>query len=64
MLTRIKLAMEKALFILRGKGGENMAVIYATLIIHGKRTFASVPEVLKEEVRQILIDLEMGHLAE
>lgn len=32
-----------------------MAVIYATLIVKGKKTFAEVPEVIKEKVKQILI---------
>ena len=41
-----------------------MAVVYATLIIRGARTFAQVPSTLQEQVRQVLIDLEMGHLAE
>ncbi len=39
-----------------------MAVIYVTLIIKGKRTYASVPSVLKSAVRQLLIDLELEHL--
>lgn len=41
-----------------------MAVIYATLIVKGKKTFAQVPAVLKDQVRQILIDLELPELAE
>lgn len=41
-----------------------MAVIYATLIIRGARTFAQVPATLKDPVRLVLIDLEMGYLAE
>lgn len=39
-----------------------MAVIYATLIVKGKKTFADVPERIKEQVRQVLIDLECEHL--
>ena len=39
-----------------------MAVIYATLIIKGKKTFAEVPAKLKEQVKQILIDLDCGDL--
>ena len=35
-----------------------MATVYATLIIKGKRTFKSVPEKLKPQVKEILIDLE------
>lgn len=45
------------------KGGEMMAVIYATLIIKGKKTFAQVPKILKEKVKEILIDLDMAELA-
>lgn len=39
-----------------------MAVIYVALIIKGKRTYASVPNVLKEQVKEMLIDLELGDL--
>ena len=39
-----------------------MAVVYATLIIKGKKTFAQVPAPLKEQVRQILIDLDCEDL--
>lgn len=41
-----------------------MAVIYATLIIKGEKTFAEVPAVLKDKVKEILIDLELPELAE
>ena len=41
-----------------------MAVIYATLIIKGKKTFAEGPAVLKDKVKEILIDLELPELAE
>ncbi len=36
-----------------------MAKVYAILIIKGKKNFADVPEGIKEQVRQILVDL--GH---
>ena len=39
-----------------------MAIIYATLIVKGKKTFAEVPERIKEQVRQVLIDLECEEL--
>ena len=32
------------------------------LIIKGKRTYTSVPAILKEQVKEILIDLELGEL--
>lgn len=41
-----------------------MAVIYATLILKGKRTFEQVPVKIKEQVREVLIDLEVPELAE
>ncbi len=41
-----------------------MAVIYATLIVKGKKRFTDVPVVLKEQVKQILNDLEIPELAE
>ena len=39
-----------------------MAVIYATLIVKGKKTYAQVPDKIKEQVKQILIDLECEEL--
>lgn len=41
-----------------------MAVIYATLIVKGRKTYSQVPERLKEQVKQILIDLDLPELAE
>ncbi len=50
--------------ILFGKDVVEMAIIYATLIIKGRKNFADVPERIKEQVKQVLIDLECGELAE
>lgn len=41
-----------------------MAVIYATLIVKGKKTIDQVPEKLQDQVREILTDLEVPELAE
>lgn len=46
------------------KEAETMAVIYATLIVKGKKTIADVPERIREQVKGILIDLEVPELAE
>jgi hypothetical protein len=43
---------------------ETMAVIYATLIVKGKKTFDQVPERLQAQVREILVDLEVPEFAE
>lgn len=50
------------LILLKEKEVEKMAVIYVALIIKGKRTYSSVPEVIKPQVREILIDLELEDL--
>lgn len=39
-----------------------MAVIYATLIIKGKKTFADVPDKLKAQVKDVLESLECPEL--
>lgn len=39
-----------------------MAVIYVALITKGLRKFSSVPTTIKDEVRHLLIDLELEHL--
>ena len=37
-----------------------MAVVYATLIVKGKKTLDDVPALLKEQVRDILVDLDVS----
>lgn len=48
-----------ALKLLLGKEVCDMAVVYATLIIKGKKTLEQVPAILREQVEQILEDLEI-----
>lgn len=36
-----------------------MAVIYATLIVKGKKTVEQVPALIREQVKEILVDLEI-----
>jgi hypothetical protein len=50
--------------ILFRKDVAEMAVVYATLIIKGKKTFADVPARIQEQVKQVLIDLDCPELAE
>lgn len=50
--------------ILFRKDVNTMAVIYATLIIKGKKTFADVPDKIKDKVKEVLIDLDCPELAE
>lgn len=51
------------LYVMMGKGVKDMAVVYATLIIKGRKSFGEVPAKLKEQVRGILIDMELPELA-
>lgn len=50
--------------ILFRKDVESMAIIYVTLIVKGKKTFADVPTRIKEQVKEVLVDLDLGELAE
>lgn len=45
-------------FLLR-KEVDGMAVVYATLIIKGKKTLEQVPALIREQVKEILSDLEV-----
>ena len=49
--------------MLFGKEGEEMmAMLWAQQIMLGKKTFAQVPRLLKDKVREILIDSGMEEL--
>ena len=50
--------------ILFRKDVEQMAIVYATLIIKGKKAFADVPDKIKDKVKEVLIDLDCPELAE
>jgi len=43
---------------------QQMAVVYATLIVKGKKTFADVPERIKAQVKETLEALDCGELAQ
>lgn len=59
MIRRLWLAL-----LFAWKGGDEMAMIYVTLIVKGAKTFAEVPAVLKEQVKKILEDLDLPELAQ
>lgn len=56
--------MRKILFkLLFGKGGEDMmAMLWAQQIMLGKKTFDQVPRLLKNKVKEVLIDSGMEEL--
>ena len=45
-------------FLLR-KEVDGMAVVYATLIVKGRKTLEQVPALIREQVKEILLDLEV-----
>ncbi len=50
--------------LLYGKEGETMmAMLWAQKIILGKKTFAQVPKLLKDQVREILEESGLAELA-
>ena len=49
--------------ILFRKEVKDMAVVYATLIIKGKKNIEDVPARIRDEVKQILVDLDLEALA-
>lgn len=54
MLNKLHRLIFKLLF---GEGGEDMmAMLWAQQIMLGKKTYAQVPRLLKEKVKEILID--------
>lgn len=56
--------MRRLIFrLLYGKEGEiMMAMLWAQQIMLGKKTYAQVPRLLKEKVKEILIDSGMEEL--
>ena len=52
------------IILLQNDGGKEMiAMLWAQQIMLGKKTYAEVPRLLKEKVREILEDSGMGELA-
>lgn len=64
--TGLGLALVSGAFLLFRfkRGEENMAVIYASLIVSGYKTFDQVPKVIQPKVKEVLIQLGLGELAE
>ena len=57
--------MHRLIFkLLYGKEGETMmAMLWAQQIMIGKKTYAQVPKLLKEKVKEILVDSGCKELA-
>lgn len=50
--------------MLWGRDNEMIAMLWANMIMLGKKTFAQVPKLLKEKVKEILVDAGFPELAE
>lgn len=59
----LTLAGHYALYKSKRKEEEDMAEVYATLIIKGVKTYAQVPGIMKPKVKAVLEALDMGELA-
>jgi hypothetical protein len=44
------------------RGGIDMVIVYVALIIAGRKTYAQVPAILKEAVKEELIALDLEEL--
>lgn len=64
-MRRVIASLKLVFLILKNifKGGEDMDVIYATLIIRGLKTFKEVPTIIKPRVKKVLEGLDLGDLA-
>lgn len=51
------------IFLSRKEGKEMMAMLWSQQIMLGKKTYAQVPRLLKDKVKEILIDSGMEELA-
>lgn len=50
------------IYIIGKEGKEMMAMLWAQQIMLGKKTYGQVPRLLKEQVREILVDSGMEEL--
>ena len=50
------------IFFMRKEGKEMMAMLWAQQIMLGKKEYTQVPRLLKEQVREILVDSGMDEL--
>lgn len=54
--------VELLIIFLIYKEEKDMAAVYVSLIVKGVRTFSSVPKTIKEQVKDLLIALELEYL--
>ena len=52
----MKLLTNLIIFFMRREGKEMMAMLWAQQIMLGKKTYAQVPRLLKEQTKEVLID--------
>ena len=52
----MKLLTNIIIFFMRKEGKEMMALLWTQQILLGKKTYAQVPRLLKDQVKELLID--------
>lgn len=63
-MVKIEMLLNLIIHIFYRKEAGEMAVVYATLIIKGKKTFSDVPATIQAQVREVLIDLDCADLVQ
>ena len=58
----VTLLTNLCILFMRKEGREMMAMLWAQQIMLGKKTFAQVPRLLKDKVKEILMDSGMEEL--
>ena len=57
-----KLKYKISLIIILWKDVHEMPAVYALLIMKGARTFESVPNLIKQDVANVLVEMELEYL--
>ncbi|MGC4018952.1 MAG: hypothetical protein QM793_06815 [Muricomes sp.] len=60
----MKLLTNIIIFFMRKEGKEMMALLWTQQILLGKKTYEQVPRLLKDQVRELLIDSGYAELTE
>ena len=63
LVSRVKAAARLFFYIMKG-GEEDMIMVYVSLITKGLKAIADVPATLREQVKEMLVSIDCGFLAE
>jgi len=63
LISRVKAAAGLFFYVMKG-GEQDMIMVYVSLITKGLKAIADVPAALREQVKEMLISIDCGFLAE